>query len=84
MGAPLNFELDRRVFAALTALGAAERVTADELAARLGAHSVGVLEALARLERKRLARRIGTYTGRRQWGQRGVPSLWEPLRDAAV
>ena len=84
MAAPLRFELDRRVLEALAALGAAERVTADELAERLGSHSVGVLEALARLEKKRLARRIRTYTGRRLWGQRGAPGLWEPWRLGAA
>src|SRR5688500_3120052 len=65
VGAPIRFELDRRVLAALKARGAAERVTAADLAEGLGVHSVGVLAALERLERKGLARRIGTFTGRR-------------------
>ena len=70
--------LDERVLGALLVAG---RATADELAARLVTHRMGVIDSLERLRKRSLVRRAATQPGRRAWGQVGAPGLWE-LADA--
>ena len=74
VGARRSSPLDQLVLGALSSTG---RVTADELAARLASHRLGVVDSLERLRKRGLVRRVSAPITRRTWGQPHDPALWE-------
>ena len=63
----------------LVALRAGGRQTAVEIGKALGLDRAPVTSALNRLRQKDLARIAGYAHHHRQWGEAGLPGVWEAV-----